>query len=212
MWSVNAMKEIWQNINRRGTQGFLQWKRGLTRAWRWISCSQGHCEHCRRMPPSLQQAHHHPPEDSPFQHHSGQWYKHTPQRQNMTTKKKKIYDEPQNRPNTEEGHSCCARKLECKSGQGCFWKLERYLRTLLQRRNKWERELILLEVATSDDLVLVNNFRHHKAFRRWTWHSQNGQHHNQIDYILVRRRFRSGEKIARTRSFFFFFFRSRHCK
>ena len=30
---------------------------------------------------------------------------------------------------------------------------------------------------------------------------ENGQHHNQIDYILVRKRFRSGVNIARTRSF-----------
>ena len=42
---------------------------------------------------------------------------------------------------------------------------------------------------------------HHKASRRWTWHSPNGQHHNQIDYILVRKCFRSGVNIARTRSF-----------
>ena len=42
---------------------------------------------------------------------------------------------------------------------------------------------------------------HHKASRRWTWHSPNGQHHNQIDYILVRKRFRSGVNIAKTRSF-----------
>ena len=42
---------------------------------------------------------------------------------------------------------------------------------------------------------------HHKASRRWTWHSPNGQHHNQIDYILVRKRFRSGVNIARTQSF-----------
>ncbi|WP_419602750.1 hypothetical protein, partial [Thiolapillus sp.] len=34
-----------------------------------------------------------------------------------------------------------------------------------------------------------------------TWHSPNGQHHSQIDYILVRKRFRSGVNIARTRSF-----------
>ena len=43
-----------------------------------------------------------------------------------------------------------------------------------------------------------------------SWHSPNGQHHNQIDYILVRKhfdyilvrkRFRSGVNIARTRSF-----------
>ena len=37
--------------------------------------------------------------------------------------------------------------------------------------------------------------------RRWTWHSPDGKHHNQIDYILVKKRFRSGVNIHRTRSF-----------
>ena len=46
-----------------------------------------------------------------------------------------------------------------------------------------------------------NTFGHYKASRRWTWHSPNGQRHNQIDYILVGKRFRSGVNIARTRSF-----------
>ena len=64
-----------------------------------------------------------------------------------------------------------------------------------------ERGLRLLEFATFNDLVLANTFGHHKASRRWTWHNPNGQHHNQIDYILVRERFRSGVNIARTRSF-----------
>ena len=54
-----------------------------------------------------------------------------------------------------------------------------------------ERGLRLLEFAPFNDLVLVNTFGHHKASRRWTWHSPNGQHHNQIDYILVRKRFRT---------------------
>ena len=49
-----------------------------------------------------------------------------------------------------------------------------------------ERGLGLLEFATFNDLVLANAFGHHKASRRWTWHSPKGQHHNQIDYIPVR--------------------------
>ena len=61
-----------------------------------------------------------------------------------------------------------------------------------------ERGLRLLEFATFNDLVLTNTFGHHKASRRWTWHSPNGQHHNQSDYILVRKRFRSGVNIAST--------------
>ena len=56
-------------------------------------------------------------------------------------------------------------------------------------------------ITTFNDLVLANTFGQHKASRRWTWHSPNGQHHNQIDYILVRKRFRSGLNIARTRRF-----------
>ena len=66
-----------------------------------------------------------------------------------------------------------------------------------------ERGLRLLEFATFNDLVLADTlkFGHHKASRRWTWHCPNAQHHNQIDYILVKQRFRSGVNIARTRSF-----------
>ena len=40
---------------------------------------------------------------------------------------------------TEEGHSGCARRLECKSEQECLWKLARHLWTLLQWRNKREK-------------------------------------------------------------------------
>ena len=64
-----------------------------------------------------------------------------------------------------------------------------------------ERGLRLLKFATFNDLVLANTFGHHKASRGWTWQSPNGLHHSQIDYILVRKRFRSGVSIARTRSF-----------
>ena len=55
--------------------------------------------------------------------------------------------------------------------------------------------------VTVDDLELANTFSHHKSSRRWTRHSPNGQHHNQIHHILVRKRFRSGVNTARTRSF-----------
>ena len=64
-----------------------------------------------------------------------------------------------------------------------------------------ERGLRLLEFASFNNLVFTNTFGHHKASRAWTWHSSNGQHHNQIDSILVRKRFRSGANSARTRSF-----------
>ena len=50
-----------------------------------------------------------------------------------------------------------------------------------------ESGLRLLEFASFNDLVLANTFGHRKASRRWTWHSPDGQHHNQIDYILERK-------------------------
>ena len=40
-----------------------------------------------------------------------------------------------------------------------------------------------------------------KPSRRWTWRSPDGTDHNQIDYILVKKPFRSGIKTARTRTF-----------
>ena len=64
-----------------------------------------------------------------------------------------------------------------------------------------ERGLRLLEFATCNNLVLTNTLGPHKPSRRWTWHSPDGKHHNQIDYILVKKRFRSGVNIRRTRSF-----------
>ena len=64
-----------------------------------------------------------------------------------------------------------------------------------------ERGLRLLEFASYNDLKLANTFGPHKASRRWTWHSPGNEHHNQIDYIMVKRRFQSSISIAKTRSF-----------
>ena len=63
------------------------------------------------------------------------------------------------------------------------------------------RSLRLLEFATFNNLVLTNTLGPHKPSRRWTWHSPDEKHHNQIDYILVKKRFRSGVNIHRTRTF-----------
>ena len=63
-----------------------------------------------------------------------------------------------------------------------------------------ERGLRLLEFETFNNLVLTNTLGPHKPSRRWTWHSPDGKHHNQIDYILVKKRFRLGVNIHRTRS------------
>ena len=64
-----------------------------------------------------------------------------------------------------------------------------------------DRGLKLLDFATYNNLVLANILGKHKPSRRWLWHSPDGTHHNQIDYILVRKRFRSSIKTARTRTF-----------
>ena len=49
--------------------------------------------------------------------------------------------------------------------------------------------------------MLANTLGNHKPSRRWTWQSPDGTHHNQIGYILVKKRFHSGIKTARTRTF-----------
>lgn len=64
-----------------------------------------------------------------------------------------------------------------------------------------ERGLRLLEFASYNDLRLVNTFGPHKPSRRWTWHSQNGEYHNQIDYIMGKKHFHTSVSIAKTRSF-----------
>ena len=64
-----------------------------------------------------------------------------------------------------------------------------------------DRGLKLLDFATYKNLVLANTLGNHKPSRRWTWHSPDGTYHSQIDYILVKKRFRQGIKTARTRTF-----------
>ncbi|WP_353817088.1 endonuclease/exonuclease/phosphatase family protein [Acinetobacter baumannii] len=64
-----------------------------------------------------------------------------------------------------------------------------------------DRGLRLLEFARYNNLVLANTLGLHKKSRRWTWHSPGGEHHNQIDYIMVKKRFRSSINIGRTRTF-----------
>ena len=65
----------------------------------------------------------------------------------------------------------------------------------------YERGLKLLEFASYNNLKVVYTFGPHKPSRRWTWHSPGGDYHNQIDNIMVKRRFQSSVNIAKTRSF-----------
>ena len=52
-----------------------------------------------------------------------------------------FYDQLQNvidQTPKKDMYSSCTRRLECKSEQGCLWKLARHLWTLLQQRHKWK--------------------------------------------------------------------------
>ena len=64
-----------------------------------------------------------------------------------------------------------------------------------------ERGLRLLEFVSYNNLKVANTFGPHKLSRRWTCHSQEGDYHNQIDYIMVQQRFQRSVNIEKTRSF-----------
>ena len=87
-----------------------------------------------------------------------------------------------------------------KVGKYAYWSWQGIFRPICNDDTNF-RQPRPLEFATFNDLVLADTFGHHKASRIWTWHSPNGQHHDQTDYILERKRFRSEVNIARTRSF-----------
>ena len=57
----------------------------------------------------------------------------------------------------------------------------------------------LIEFCQENTLVIANTlFQQHKR-RLYTWTSPDGQHQNQIDYILCRQRWRSSIQSAKTR-------------
>ena len=192
------MEELWPNNKRGRTQGFLQCKWGQTRTWCWISCSQGHHVHCHGMSPNFQQAHHHPPEGSPFQHRNSisvcpnvrLWW----QRRRILWPATQCHWSDIEDILVVQGHwNVKVSKDACGNWQGIC-------SPFCNNNKKWER-IRLLEFATFNDLELANTFGHYKAPRRWTWHSPKGQHHSQHDYVLV------SEHCQNTK-----FSRSRHLK
>ena len=56
----------------------------------------------------------------------------------------------------------------------------------------------LREFCQENALVIANTFQQHKR-RLYTWTSPDGQHQNQIDYILYSQRWRSSIQSAKTR-------------
>ena len=64
-----------------------------------------------------------------------------------------------------------------------------------------ERGLRLLGFDSHNNLKVANTFGPPKPSRCWTWHSPGGDYHNQMDYIMAKRRCQSSVNIAKTRSF-----------
>ena len=64
-----------------------------------------------------------------------------------------------------------------------------------------ERGQRLLEFSEKHQLVIANTLYPHKDTRTTTWHSPDGKTHNQIDYILTPRRFKSSIKMSSTRTY-----------
>ena len=60
-----------------------------------------------------------------------------------------------------------------------------------------EKGYRLLEFAKTNELKIVNTFGPHKKSRIQTWHSPYRIYHNQIDYILVSKRFSTSVNIIR---------------
>lgn len=64
-----------------------------------------------------------------------------------------------------------------------------------------DRGLRLLEFACTYKLTIANTLYPHKDSRRTTWHSPDGKTHNQIDFILTPKRFKSSINKAKTRTY-----------
>ena len=87
-----------------------------------------------------------------------------------------------------QGLGCKSRRSRntCSNGQIWPWSTE------------WSRQR-LIEFCQENALVTANTlFQQHKR-RLYTWTSPDGQHWNQIDYILCSQRLRSSIQSAKTR-------------
>ena len=62
---------------------------------------------------------------------------------------------------------------------------EKFVDLSARRRPMREGSIKLLDFATYNNLVLANTLGNHKPSRRWTWHSPDGTHHNQISLIHI---------------------------
>ena len=87
------------------------------------------------------------------------------------------------------------RGLECKSGKSrSTWSN----RQIWPWSTEWSR-VRLIEFCQENALVIANTLIQQHKRRLYTWTSPDGQHQNQIDYILCSQRWRSSIQSAKIR-------------
>jgi len=69
----------------------------------------------------------------------------------------------------------------------------------VRRKKQNEAEKRLMEFCQENALVIANTFFQQYKRRLYTWTSPDGQHRNQIDYILCSQRWRNSVQSAKTR-------------
>ena len=62
-----------------------------------------------------------------------------------------------------------------------------------------DRGIRLLEFICYNYMIVANTLGINKSSRIVTWHSPDGKTNNQIDYIIMKRRFKSDINVAKTR-------------
>ena len=187
----DALEKLWWDVNRWRTQGLFQWRRGQTWVWGWISCAQGRSGCCLRMQPVSSRLISIRLRAAPFNITIIQVY--APTSGHVDSEVDHFYQQLQETidktPKKDilvvqgDWNAKVGKDAQADWGEVCgpYCNVETN-----------ERGLRLLEFATFNNLVLTNTLGPHKPSRRWTWHSPDGKHHNQIDYILVKKGFRSG--------------------
>ena len=100
------------------------------------------------------------------------------------------------RTNTPKSYPFHYRGLECKSRKS---RDPRSNRQIWHWSTKRSRSNSIREFCQENALIIANTlFQQHKR-RLYTWTSPDGQHWNQIDYILCSHRWRSSIQSAKTR-------------
>ena len=187
---------LWKVINETSVA-----RRKITNRW-GIFCSKGHRENCHGLPSRLKQSYHHPPEYKSIEHHNYTDlyapitdYDNDAVEDSYDHLQEILYRSP------KEDMLVVSGDWNAKVGEDAFknWKGICSGRYCNAETN--ERGLRLLKFAYYNVGVLANTLGKHKASRRWTWHSANGEYLDRIDCNMVRWRFMTGVNTAKTRVF-----------